>query len=41
MGTHPEAIDWPTLEGVRGGSWLDALTQPVERFHRVVPTPTG
>ena len=41
MGTHPEGIEWPTLEGVRGGSWLDALMQPVERFHRVVPTPTG
>ena len=41
MGTHPEGIEWPTLQGVRGGSWLDALMQPVERFHRVVPGTTG
>ena len=41
MGTHPEATDWPTLGGVRGGSWLDALMGPVERFHRADPAPTG
>lgn len=41
MGTHPGGTDWPTLQGVRGGSWLSALMGPVERFHRAVPAPTG
>lgn len=41
MGTHPEGTDWPTLEGVRHGTWLAALMGPVERFHRAGPARDG
>jgi LmbE family N-acetylglucosaminyl deacetylase len=32
MGTYPDGLDWPTLAGVRNGTWLAALVAPIERF---------
>ena len=40
MGTYPDGPDWPTLSGVRNGTWLAALNRPIERF-APVDDPTG